>query len=209
MRNFSLTIKYKQGKNERGKFMDESKLYAYCLQGDVTKAFNYLQSIPIKSKMVQELEEQFEHRFFTEKPEYHFKTTDPCDLVMPDYENSEFQVSYLKHEAQHLSDYTEFPGLDVNDLEYRAKLVELIYEPDSSRLLRKFFYEQKNDLHHPHPYSSFCIMHSLTPLLFGEREVNELEVWNNVDTIQIQDCAKALYEEHTNLLKSTGRKGII
>lgn len=64
-------------KYERGNRMDESKLYAYCLQGDVSSALEYLRSIPNKSKKYQELESKYDHRFFGEKPVYRFKTDDP------------------------------------------------------------------------------------------------------------------------------------
>ena len=43
----------------------------------------------------------------------------------PDTEN--FEVSYLKHEAQHLADFQRFPGLPSAELEYRAKLTELAF----------------------------------------------------------------------------------
>ena len=38
----------------------------------------------------------------------------------------QFKISYLVHEAQHFADYQEFPELESNGLEYRAKLAEMI-----------------------------------------------------------------------------------
>ena len=44
-----------------------------------------------------------------------------------DFESERFLVSLLKHEAQHTVDMKQFPGITPAELEYRAKLVELIY----------------------------------------------------------------------------------
>ena len=57
-----------------------------------------------------------------------------------DLESERFQVSLLKHEAQHTADMKRFPGITPAELEYRAKLVELHYASDLG-LLRKFLSE--------------------------------------------------------------------
>lgn len=54
-----------------------------------------------------------------------------------DFESERFLVSLLKHEAQHTVDMKQFPGIASEELEYRAKLVELHYSGDSG-LLQKF-----------------------------------------------------------------------
>ena len=54
-----------------------------------------------------------------------------------DFESERFLVSLLKHEAQHTVDMKQFPGITPTELEYRAKLVELIYFNDVG-LLQKF-----------------------------------------------------------------------
>lgn len=50
-----------------------------------------------------------------------------CDKSAYRLEDESFTVSLLKHEAQHAMDLAEYPGMSSADLEYRAKLVELIY----------------------------------------------------------------------------------
>ena len=57
-----------------------------------------------------------------------------------DFESERFQVSLLKHEAQHAEDMKRFPGIIPAELEYRAKLVELHYSSDPG-LLQKFLSE--------------------------------------------------------------------
>ncbi len=314
--------------------MDEHKFYAYCLQGDVTSAYEYLRSIPDKSKKYRELEEKYYRRFFSDKPIFHFKTDYtwirkvilayyqyfisvlssrnvreaetrlvialqaimPCcpaeinsletkleeifnekgyqflggvtapfrgpyiwkntvkktfcvelpfhteevnvyflsDFLMLSWvhfatfgkkyargwakeeglfyvdehpekkkvnrESSEFQVSYLKHEAQHLSDYSRFPKLKQLELEYRAKLVELIYEPNPFKQLKKFYYENKNDPSFPHSYSSYLLLKRLAKLVFGKEETGDLEKWQSVESGRIREGAWRLFEESTKVL---------
>lgn len=57
-----------------------------------------------------------------------------------DFESERFLVSLLKHEAQHILDMKNFPGITPAELEYRAKLVELIYSVNLG-LLQKFLSE--------------------------------------------------------------------
>ena len=57
-----------------------------------------------------------------------------------DFESERFLVSLLKHEAQHVEDMKQFPGITPAELEYRAKLVELHYSADLG-LLQKFLSE--------------------------------------------------------------------
>lgn len=57
-----------------------------------------------------------------------------------DFESERFLVSLLKHEAQHALDMKNFPGITPAELEYRAKLVELIYSVNLG-LLQKLLSE--------------------------------------------------------------------
>lgn len=315
--------------------MDESKFYAYCLQGDVTAACEYLHALTNKSEQEKDLEEKYDQRFFSRKPIISFKTQDQwihnilsayhqyftlvltrypredaeiqliqalqsfipssetnldnleealeaifkekgysflggvtppfrgpyiwkttekqtfhvelpnhsqdvtvyflSDFIMQSWihfatfgekvvggwakpeglyyvaelpekkkvslDSSEFQVSYLKHEAQHLSDFERFPHLSAKDLEYRAKLVELIYEPNSSRLLEKFYYEKKNDPKLPHPYSSYCLMKNISKLAFSTNDPPNLADWLKLESVSIQAWARTLYDAHTAQLE--------
>lgn len=81
-----------------------------------------------------------------------------------------FQISFLKHEAQHLYDYHHFPNLEGYVLEYRAKLVELIY--DNGRVFKQLLKEAKNDPNFPHSYASFLIVNHFKNL-FNIRSGNE------------------------------------
>lgn len=54
-----------------------------------------------------------------------------------DFESEQFKVSLLKHEAQHSEDLKRWPEMKPQELEYRAKLVELIFT-EQVNLLEKF-----------------------------------------------------------------------
>lgn len=95
-------------------------------------------------------------------------------------EDDMYQVSFLKHEAQHVDDYEKYPHLAPWELEYRAKLVELIYG-DSDKLLEKFINEAKNNPDFPHLFASYKIKQQFA----------------HKDRLSIQDSALELYKEHT------------
>lgn len=63
-----------------------------------------------------------------------------CITSSYDLQSEHFQVSLLKHEAQHAKDLLNYPGMSSEDLEYRAKLVELIYS-SRKNLLDQFIQE--------------------------------------------------------------------
>ena len=61
-----------------------------------------------------------------------------------DFNDEKFLVSLLKHEAQHTIDMKSFPGITTEELEYRAKLVELHYS-NNLALLDKFLAEASDE----------------------------------------------------------------
>ena len=60
-----------------------------------------------------------------------------CVRAAYDLESEDFQVSLLKHEAQHAMDQARYKDITNEELEYRAKLVELIYSKER-RMLERF-----------------------------------------------------------------------
>lgn len=66
-----------------------------------------------------------------------------CVKSAYDFESESFTVSLLKHEAQHANDKENFDSMNSEDLEYRAKLVELIYSTKRN-LLKSFASEADN-----------------------------------------------------------------
>lgn len=105
-------------------------------------------------------------------------------------ESAKFKVHYLAHEAQHFADYEDFPGLDSVDLEYRAKLSELILCYRPSQFLTKLQLEQANDPAVPHSFAAYKILSAL-----GKR------VSENPARI-LRQQAQELLSRHTQLLKT-------
>lgn len=61
-----------------------------------------------------------------------------CVKESYDFTSEKFLVSFLKHEAQHVMDKKKYPDmLSSEQLEYRAKLVEMIYSKERN-LLKQF-----------------------------------------------------------------------
>lgn len=116
----------------------------------------------------------------------------------------EFQVSFLKHEAQHLSDYEKYPRLDASNLEYRAKLIELIYSPNPHILIEKFIAQSKNDKLLSHPYASYSIIKRLSYKIFGKEFVEDKEQWWNIDSSIISTEAYCLFTTNENDLQQRG-----
>jgi len=76
-----------------------------------------------------------------------------------DLKSENFEVSYLKHEGQHFLDYKLFPGMQSADLEYRAKLVELIYsKTTTARLLLSFQRRGANNPRNSHAFASYKVI---------------------------------------------------
>lgn len=117
-----------------------------------------------------------------------------------DTHSADFQVWFLKHEAQHLSDYAKYPNLEGADLEYRAKLVELIYYPDTFNKLEIFTNQSKNDKSLAHPYSAFLIIKGLSNIFFGEEFVRDSQKWRVFDSSSISKEALNLFMENEQAL---------
>jgi hypothetical protein len=101
-------------------------------------------------------------------------------------ENDLFQVTFLKHEAQHVDDFKKYPDLSSWELEYRAKLVELIYGK-SEKLLSQFMNEAVNNPAFPHLFAAYKIKQA-----FNEKDLLFHQT--------IKDFALELYKDHTDQL---------
>ena len=105
-----------------------------------------------------------------------------------DLESERFQVSLLKHEAQHTVDMKRFPGITPAELEYRAKLVELHYCSNLG-LLQKFLLaadERKSK-------DSHALACAQIKLAFAHT--------NQADLSCIQTKALELLHAHTKIMK--------
>lgn len=106
-----------------------------------------------------------------------------------------FQISFLKHEAQHLSDFRKYHHrLSTTQLEYRAKLTELSYFLTMD-LFEHFINTAKNDAFFSHSQAEYWIIEDLSKIFFKEEFVADLERWKNVYYMVPDQCKKLLLGE--------------
>lgn len=112
-----------------------------------------------------------------------------CVKSSYDFDSENFKVSLLKHEAQHARDLALYKEISSEDLEYRAKLVELIYSSERN-LLKRFAKEAgSSDQQNGHSAASGRIMEGFSKIL--GKDYPELE---NLEIDVVQATAKALYK---------------
>ena len=112
-----------------------------------------------------------------------------CVKSVWDFESESFRVSLLKHEAQHAQDLKMGMNMSSEDLEYRAKLVELIYSTERN-LLCSFAQEADNsDKSNGHAMVAYRIVEGFTDLL----KVDDIQP-ATISIEQIQMIARTLFE---------------
>ena len=128
-----------------------------------------------------------------------------------DINSTKFQIWFLKHEAQHLSDYKKFPNLDPKNLEYRAKLIEIIYHPNPYELIEKFLLRAYNNKNLPHPYAEYIIIKQLSSLIFNQEYIVDRKQWSSVEAKLLSNVAMELLLHNNKELYEAGSKteGII
>lgn len=112
-----------------------------------------------------------------------------CVKSSYDFDSENFKVSLLKHEAQHARDLAVHKDMSSEDLEYRAKLVELIYSNERN-LLERFAKEADScDKSNGHSVASSRIIEGFSKTL--DKDYTEL---GNLEIDVVQATAKTLYE---------------
>jgi len=126
-----------------------------------------------------------------------------------DTELDEFKVSLLKHEGQHFFDRKRCRKMNSADLEYRAKLVELIYHKE----MDTFFHFLRNmattdDKARTHSYSERRIIQGLSKKIFNvELETNQ-DAWK-AKREEIPAAARELLNEHGSMMTGWNGKSIL
>lgn len=109
-----------------------------------------------------------------------------------DLESETFRVSLLKHEAQHAEDQELYPGIANPELEYRAKLVELIYSEERNLLSRFTGEADASRTANGHGSAAERIVQG-----FAERLRRSREELASLPVGEVQAVSRALFREST------------
>ena len=118
-----------------------------------------------------------------------------CIKFSYDFDSENFKVSLLRHEAQHARDLSILKNISTEELEYRAKLVEMIYSKERN-LLETFSNEaDESAKNNSHSLASNRIVEG-----FIKKSNLSRAEFNKLSIEQIQSIAKALFEENEKSL---------
>lgn len=123
-----------------------------------------------------------------------------------DLDSEGFTVSYLAHEGQHFADNQRFPKLQQPELEYRAKLVEVIQAKATlPALLDQFSRRGGTQRDAPHAYANRQLALNLSLALFGgDAAMKDPGRWAEKAPADIQAAALRLLRESTAALEASG-----
>ena len=113
-----------------------------------------------------------------------------CIKTAWDLDSEHFQVSLLKHEAQHARDLKRIPDISSTDLEFRAKLVELIYSTERNLLISFAKEADDSDSSNGHAMAAYRIVRGFEDAL----NVKE-NAFSAVPMEQVRSTARILYEQ--------------
>ena len=127
-----------------------------------------------------------------------------CNKGTYDLNSEKFEVSYLKHESLHFTDLNKYPNLSATDLEYRSKVIELMYCTEGTiydRISEFVSGANKADRKNSHPYANFILIQNLSKLIFNSDFNSAINQWKKVSVDKINKAASSLYESSENILR--------
>ena len=119
-----------------------------------------------------------------------------CVKKVYDLDGEDFRVSLLKHEAQHAADLARYGEMSQEDLEYRAKLVELIYTQEQG-LLDAFLREADSD----HPGNGHTMAAERIAAGFEKKLGRDQKTLAGLPVKEVQATALALFRESTEQME--------
>jgi len=127
-----------------------------------------------------------------------------CNKREYDLSSEKFRISYLKHESIHFTDLNDYPNLSSADLEYRAKVIELMH------CTKTTIYDRINDfIHaanssqrtHSHPYANYSIIKNLSQQVFNLEHEIDINKWKEIFPEMINQAALELYKTSEMILQ--------
>ena len=127
-----------------------------------------------------------------------------CNKGTYDLNSETFDVSYLKHESLHFTDLNNYPNLSSADLEYRSKVIELMYCTEGTiydRISEFVSGANKANRENSHPYANYILIQNLSKLIFNSDFNSDINQWEKVSVDKINKAASSLYESSENILR--------
>lgn len=127
-----------------------------------------------------------------------------CNKGTYELNSEKFKISYLKHESLHFTDLKKYPNLSSADLEYRSKVIELMYcteETIYDRISEFMSGANKADRKNSHPYANYILIQSMSKLIFNSDFNSDINQWKKVSVDKINKAASSLYESSENILR--------
>ena len=127
-----------------------------------------------------------------------------CNKAEYNLSSEKFEVSYLKHETIHFTDLNDYPNLSSTDLEYRAKLIELMYctkESIYDRVAQFINGSDSTNRQYSHPYANYILIKNLSELVFNTDYESDHNKWKEISVEKINNAAVTLYKTSERLLQ--------
>lgn len=128
-----------------------------------------------------------------------------CNRGTYKLKSEKFQYSYLKHESIHFIDMKDYPNLESADLEYRAKLIELIYCTEKSiyQRLDEFIIGSSDETRDDsHPYANYHLICQLSKEFFDTEFETNISKWKSIPPEEINKVSLELFMKGSGLLKT-------
>ncbi|SMD45343.1 hypothetical protein SAMN00777080_3992 [Aquiflexum balticum DSM 16537] len=127
-----------------------------------------------------------------------------CNKGSYDLNSETFEVSYLKHESLHFTDLNNYPNLSSADLEYRSKVIELMYYTEETIYDKIGIFmigANKANRDNSHPYANYILIQNMSKLIFNSDFNSDINQWKKVSVDKINKAASSLYESSENILR--------
>jgi hypothetical protein len=123
-----------------------------------------------------------------------------------DFESEDFKVSYLAHEARHQQDFLRYPNIEDGEhepeLEYRAKLTELIMSEETTHdLITAFQRQAKLGRVSSHAHASHFAVRNIGKML-SENTGSVPSDWVSIQPDSIRRAAQVLLDQSTRILEN-------
>ncbi|WP_338731463.1 hypothetical protein [Mangrovimonas cancribranchiae] len=128
-----------------------------------------------------------------------------CNTNEYDLNSELFKISYLKHESLHFTDLNEYPNLSSTDLEYRAKIIELMFCSEATiydRIAQFLNGADSENRSHAHAYANYSLIKNLSKIIFKSKYVSDYNEWKPLPVEKINEAAKTLYYQSESILQN-------